>query len=84
MKINYVVWGVGNSVKGKFIDNVNSGVLIVNKFNVGSCMEGFFDDKDFKWKDNKSNFNWNGNKDSIVVEGIDGYERWVFSIVVEG
>ena len=78
MKIKYVVWSVGFDGKGNYINNVRDGFINVSKFNVGCCMEGFYEDNEFSWSENEDGFKFNGNKNSIVVEGIDGYERWVF------
>ena len=40
--------------------------------------EEFFEDNEFSWSENSDGFKFNGNDNCIVVEGIDGYERWVF------
>ena len=83
MKINYVVWSVGYNGSKNYINNVNSGVLEVNKFNVGCCMEKFYEDMDgFSWSENSDGYNWNEEKGkSIVVENVDGDERWVFGLI---
>ena len=80
MKINYVVWSVGYNGDKNYINNVNSGVLEVNKFNVGCCMEKFYEDMgDFRWDENKDGYKWKKNKKGvIVVENVDGESRWVF------
>ena len=78
MKIKYIVWGVGFDGESNYVGKVRDGFINVNKFNVGCCMEGFFEDNEFSWSENSDGFKFNGNDNCIVVEGIDGYERWVF------
>ena len=75
MKINYVYWEVGFDG----IVNVVRNSLEVEKFNVGCCMERFFEDNEFSWSENEDGFKWNEDGGScIVVEGVDGCMRWVY------
>ncbi len=75
MKINYVYWEVGFDG----IVNVVRNSLEVEKFNVGCCMERFFEDNDFSWSENEDGFKWNEDGGScFVVEGVDGSMRWVY------
>lgn len=74
MKIKYVYWTCDDGMNLE-----SSGEMEVNKFNVGCCMEKFYEDMDgFSWSENNDGFNWDGDGKSIIVEGIDGDVRWVF------
>lgn len=75
MKIKIVYWEVGFNglMLREFRDE------IVNKFNVGCCMEKWYEDMgDFSWSENSDGYKWSEGKESIVVEGVDGGMRWCF------
>jgi hypothetical protein len=75
MKIKIIYWEVG--FNGLMLREVRDEV--VNKFNVGSCMEKWFEDMDgFSWSENSDGFKWSESKEGVVVEGVSGEERWVF------
>ena len=75
MKIKIVYWEVGYN--GLMLREVREEV--VNKFNVGCCMEKWFEDMDgFSWSENSDGYKFDSNSECIIVEGIDGDMRWVF------
>ena len=75
MKIKMIYWEVGYN--GLMLREVRDEV--VNKFNVGCCMEKWFEDMDgFYWSENSDGYKFDSNNECIIVEGIDGDMRWVF------
>jgi len=75
MKIKMIYWEVGSG--GLKLLDVREEV--VNKFNVGCCMEKFFEDMgDFSWSENSDGFKWSGSGEGIVVEDVNGENRWCF------
>ena len=75
MKIKVIYWEVDfNGLKLKGVDNME-----VEKFDVGVCMEKFFEDMgDWSWSENGDSFNYDEDDDGIVVENGDGDMRWCF------
>ena len=75
MKVKCVYWEAdNNSVTIK-----EYGEFMVSKFNVGCCMEKWFEDMDgFSWSENGDSYKWDESKGCIVVENADGEMKWVF------
>ena len=75
MKIKVIYWEVDfNGLMLKGVDNME-----VEKFDVGVCMEKFFEDMgDWSWSKNGDSFKYDEDDDGIVVENGDGDMRWCF------